>query len=144
MTKHHSTLEDVSSSIVNFINLAAGTGKFMVAVWSVDDKEQLNLSRSTWHFPKDMFKESVEKLYKDLEKESEVDEATPPSLPSAEIIQGIHLPGFGNVPVSSEVVEETASGIEPIEDVELGELKAIPMKDHFIEGEKETSNETSD
>ena len=151
MTMQHSKLEDASAYIVDAVNRAAGDEKFMVAVWSVDEKNEVILrGRTTWNFPKDKLNKSIEVLAKDLEKEKVVpEEPVPESLSRAGIIKGINLPGFGNIPLSDVVVEE-------VEETEPGELEVIPMESCFTgmescgemgccsEETKEKPDETSD
>jgi hypothetical protein len=132
--KQHDKLEDVAAFVVDSINEAATDGRFMVAVWSVDAEDKLRLcGRSTWQFPTGLFDDALRQLRDNLDKEATREDVVPP-LPVAELIQGINLPGFGNVSFPSE--GESVVAVPEPEVVKDG-LTSIKMNE-------EGSNEASD
>lgn len=89
LVAEHQSAADALLQIEQDLEAARETGKFMVAIWSVEGEKadkQVLLRRTTWQFPGDDLVSAANTLTRECKKEAAfLDPAPQPPLPEADL-----------------------------------------------------------
>ena len=105
-------VEDAFDAITAALHKAAEAGKFMVAVWDINEKGEMVCHRTTWQFPTLRYKEAQDRLGETLEVE---EVPTPEPLPLADFLKdfGRQFTSRRSSPIEIDPpVEEATSTLE--------------------------------
>ena len=105
------TVEEAFESIGDMLSVASNAGKFLVAVWDVDDKGEMRCRRTTWQFPMLRFQEACDQLLGILKEE---EPPMPAPLPIADFLKdfGKRFPFGGGEPPAIVPTEEATNTLE--------------------------------
>lgn len=84
----HGSIEEAVASFQDRINIAVGAGRWMAAVWHIDEHGKIIFARTTFAFPTGDFKEAIRGLEDSLWEETGAIPTLPGVLPIFKINQG--------------------------------------------------------